>query len=335
MDLREIFSKLKQTTNSITSNPLLNLFEDEDLVMIDDQSKTDMFIYEKNRNIQKLVRNLNVDFDSKLKSAFDEYSEAITYIKLKEKFPLADRIKETRTKTPDFKIQFQEEGYGNKKEFTVFAELKTLNFSQGDLNYKESMNTALDAQIDIEKQLKQGNKIGFGISYIQPLYNSNKKYDPYSRKFAIETLIDKIDQNIKEGQFEMGETMLFLDLKQLALPGNYIETNTPIHKEKMNSSYVSGICWNTAFGRRGHLLFRPIEFEGTKNTDKELEMNGILVRYPFIKAIVFFHYEQEDIKRTSGLHRYGESSEGIISFLNRFCDFVNDDHNTNGFKSKE
>jgi hypothetical protein len=330
--LTEKFANFKRDTNFITHNPLLTSFEQKELENLDKAALTDSFIKEKKKNILQLVKDIKLDFNPKLKNAYDEYSEALAYLRLKSTFGNVDRIPETTNKTPDFKIAFSHKSNGEKENYLVFAELKSMAYANGNLNYKDVMDQGLKSQIEIEEQLKRGNRIAFGITEIQPLYKDNKKYDPTSTKYAIEALIDKISQNLKPDQFSMGETVLMVDLKQLVLPSHFKEGAVPIFQEGMYGSYVSGVQWNTVFGKKGHLVYRPIEFEGKENIDGELERDGILTDCDWIKAVVFFDYTlSEKDPKIVGLHKYGKISDGVSAFLHRFCDFVNDDKNTEGW----
>lgn len=223
--MREQILALKQRTNSITSNPLLNCFDDKLLAAIEEAGRTDAFVAEKQKKITALTRNLPIDFQEQLKSAFDEYSEALAYLYLKAKFPRTERIPETNRPTPDFKIEFEPGPHLDAEGLQrIYAELKTMSFADGKLNYKNAMNDALASQIDIEGQIMSGKKIAFGEHVIQPWLKSGRaEYDPYSFKYVIETFIQKIDQNIKELQYKGGDTILLIDQQQLIIPNSCME----------------------------------------------------------------------------------------------------------------
>lgn len=331
--LQDIFLSLKHQTNPLTINPLLDCFDQDDLAALDIRAESDLFIAEKKKNILELIKEVSIDFDPKLKGAYDEYSEAMTYIRLKNIFGTVERIPEGKEKTPDFKIELNYDDNGETKVCKIYAELKSMSFAFGNLNYKKAMEQGLDAQIDIEKQLNQGRQIGIGFTEIQPLLKGNKKYHPTSTKYAIETLIEKIEQNIKEGQYINGETVLIVDLKQLVLPSYFKEGGVPIFHEKQNNSFMSGVQWNAAFGKVGHLIFKQLEFEGKGNVDGELEREGILISRDYIKAIIFLDYALSDKHpKIVGLHKQRNISDCVQDFLHKFCDFVNDEKNTNGWR---
>lgn len=325
------FLKLMQESNSITHNPLFLCFDLEELAMLD--ASQDKFVTSKKKNILKLIKGIGVDFNPKLKSAYDEYREALTYLMLKEKFPNSDRIPEEKTKTPDFKIPFIVYDNGDEVNYSIYAELKSMAFSDGNLNYKNTMEQGLNAQIELEIQVQQGKNVAFAITEIQPMHKSGKKYNPSSTKYAIESLIEKIEQNIKPDQFSFGDTVLIIDLKQLTLPSFGEEGAMPVYVEQQFNSFVSGVQWNVAFGKRGHLLFKQIEFEGKENTDGELEKEGILVSRDWIKALIFFDYTLSDVKpKVVGLFRANNTTDAVEHFLHQFCDIVNDDQNSRVWK---
>ena len=75
---------------------------------------------------------------------------------------------------------------------------------EGTIKHKDIMHDSLDSKIEAEEQIKKGKKVGFGTTEIQPYYSGNKKYDPRSTRLVIESLIDKINQNIKRAAIFIG-----------------------------------------------------------------------------------------------------------------------------------
>jgi hypothetical protein len=72
--LKDKFLTLKQQSNSITNNPLLNSFDQEKLEKLDSEAVSDTFIADKKNKILDLIKDTKIEFDPKLKSAYDEYS---------------------------------------------------------------------------------------------------------------------------------------------------------------------------------------------------------------------------------------------------------------------
>ena len=322
---------MSQDTNSVTYNPLLGAFELDDLSRLDELSISDEFIKQKRQAILRLIKDIGIDFNSKLKNAYDEYCEAIVYLILKNKFEKVTKIRENLNGSPDFKVEFAIDVNRISQKFEVFAELKAMSFADGNLNYRNVMDQGLQSRISSEEQQKEGKRITFGIIEINPWHKSNKNYDPYSRKYPIEVLIEKIEHNLKEAQFLLGETIIIIDTKQLSLPDYYEEGGVPTFIGGTVKSLISGVPWNVTFGKIGHLVYKPIVYEGEKNIEGELDREGILHNRDWIKAICFIYYTNLKQVKILGLHRYKESSKAIIFFLHQLCDFVNDDLNTNGW----
>ncbi len=328
MQLSKKISELKQETNTISSNPLLNNFEENYLQEIDNTAVNDNFIKEKKSNILNLIKEIGIDFDDKLISAYNEYSEAVTYLILKSKFYSVERVLESSIKTPDYKIQFAEDNQ-NENSCTIYAELKSLSFASGKLNYIKAMEQALDSSIDIVEQKKQGKKVAFGVSVIQPFKKFNKPYDSLSLRSVIEIINEKINQNIKKDQYCLGETILIIDLKQLQIPQNFKESAVPVYQENMYNSPVSGILWNVCFGKVGDPIYKFIEFEGSDNIEGSLNVQGILNENNYIKAIVFLiHPFRGGTPKISGLYKTENASHCLDKLLSDFCDFINDEKNT-------
>lgn len=121
-----------------------------------------------------------------------------------------------------------------------------------------------------------------GIHIVCPYYSPNKNYDPYSVRFVIESLIDKINQNIKVGQYLSGNTILLIDFSEQLLL-----TSKPCQAIQEISLGVSGELWNVAFGKIGTKIFKSPEFDGAENDDGELLKEGVLLNNPYIKGIIF------------------------------------------------
>ncbi|MBK6949087.1 MAG: hypothetical protein IPH16_14430 [Haliscomenobacter sp.] len=100
--------ELKQSVSGISTNPVLDLIELSDCQQLDSLAKSDAFVSKKIKEIIKLSENLKLDFDSKYKSIYDNYSEATLYAFLRQKNNI-EAIPEGITKTPDFKILIDNE----------------------------------------------------------------------------------------------------------------------------------------------------------------------------------------------------------------------------------
>lgn len=322
--LKDRILKLKQDTSSITENPVLKAFDLSACEAIDTLAATDTFVEEKRKLCLNYLSELLVDFASKYKQAYEEYNEAVIYLALTKMFTKVERVPEGATKTPDLHIC--DDG---DFPFRVYAEVKALSFLDGDLNYKAAQQSGVAARIDIEQQIEGGKRIAFGTTIISPFLKNKKA--PTTREL-IEIYINKISQNIKPGQYTLGDTVLIVDIKQLLLGSNWDASAVSFYMEPQYHSIASGVLWNAAFGRVGQAIYRPIEFEGKPNTDGELAKNGVLVENDCIKALIFVTYKNFTEPRYLGFIRSKDIDTPAGIFTSKLCSFYNDEENSEAWR---
>lgn len=226
-----------------------------------------------NSSIDKINRNIE-DYAS-IVELKNSYSEAYIYSKLNA-FINISKVKEQDTKTPDYKVHFQDSD--------IYIEMKSLNMFEGVYKQKTIMQSAFNNKVKIESEIKNGANFASSVQEIAP-YKSNTED---SIKTVIESLIDKINQNVKSGQYEH-DTVLLIDFSnqltllsptKLAVLEHYHDTET--------NSDVSGELWHVAFGEYGKQLKNIVKFEGDdRNKHQVLEKDGILTEHSFIKGLVF------------------------------------------------
>jgi hypothetical protein len=321
--LHDRILELKQETSTITNNPVMDAFNLEECKYLDNQYTTDSFIKGKVDKCLGYLQNLKVDFNPSYKSAYEEYNEAIIYVDLLKKFQTT-RVPEATTPTPDFSVMDN-----GQFPFNIYVEVKALSFLDGNLNYKEAQKSSLEANISIEKQLQEGKQIAFGETIISPFLKRDKLP---STKELIEIYIDKINNNIKSGQYGLGDTVLLIDIKQLLVGSHWDESGIALYQEGLMKSIASGVLWHTAFGQTGEMIYKPIEFEGKSNTDSPLTKNGILIDHSFIKGLVFATYKNFQERKYLGFFRYEEQDNQAANFISLFCDLHNDNKNTEAWR---
>ncbi len=325
MSLASYIARLKNENYKITTvNPLLDAFDIEFCRNIDCILENNDFVKRKQKKIIKLLKDESVGVDDKLKSAFEIYNELYNFIELSKKVKIKP-IKESKQKTPDFEIFSR-----NGERF--FLEMKTVGFVGGNINYNKTIENGLDAKIKLDEQVQQGKRVAMSETVIAPLkpIRNDKDYDPFSVKYFIETLIEKIKQNIKTEQFVHGKTLLLIDLKLIVVPSSCEEASIPIYPELRHFSLGSGVFWNIAFGVKGDKIFCPIEFEGKQNIEGELSTNGILIEEENITALCFRVYEMNNNNVLIGFARQKEIEQCEI--LYSICDIINDEKNSHGWR---
>jgi hypothetical protein len=314
---------LKQDISLYSVNPVLDAFNLDDCSKLDSEYYSDEFIRKKVDECLKLLNGIGLDFNPKFNSAYEIYNEAVIYFYFKNRFQIQP-IKEEKYSTPDFHIKLKK----NKND-ELYLEVKALSYLQGSLNYLAAQKDGLNSRVSTENQLKSGKQITFSEMIISPFQKDGSQ--PTKREL-IEIYIEKIKQNIKENQYKFGESILLVDTKQLLLGSRLTDSAVALYQERLCQSIASGLLWHVAFGNIGNMIYQPIEFEGAKNTAGLLEKEGILSEHKFIKGLIFVVYENFEIRKNIGFYRYDEQDCIAAEFINDFCDFWNDDNNSEAWK---
>jgi hypothetical protein len=327
MTVRSIVESKQQDVKEHNSiNPVLDCFDLDECDLINN-NMDDPFVQEKALEIEKILKPLGPDFVDEYCTAFQEFNEAVYYLSLKKKGITVTRIPEVKgKKTPDLKVEFD--------SCTIYVEIKTLSFFNGKSNYTDAQGSAMDQQIEIQRQEKSGRLVAIAYHEIAPFYKPGDKYDDRSVKCLTEMLIGKIKNNVKKGQFEEGNTILLVDMKQLLTLGRIEEDILPFYRCEGpgDNNIVSGMLWTTACGRAGGTVLRPIEFAGKPNVEPPLEYDGILPAHEYIEGVIFGCYEKRMERKLCGFQRHVEDDDCTGEFIRKVCDHWNDDVNSNGWK---
>jgi hypothetical protein len=325
MSLWENILEKRQEIQGLTCNPVIDCFDKEECDQIDSNTH-DAFVAMKKKNIVETIKVLKTDFSDEYCRAFQQYNEATYYLMFKNKGYTICPVPEQgdrNLKTPDYKIS-----YGGND---FYLELKTLSFFNGSQNYYEAQDGAMASAISIDEQLAQGKRVAISSHEIAPYKKPGEGYCGSSVKYLVKILIEKITQNIKSDQFAIGDTILFIDMKQLLLMGSIEQNLLPFYFDDQYGSIASSMLWNVCFAHAGSIELNPIEFEGKESVGGYFDKNGILVDNPFIKAIVFGCYEKRMERHLVGFVRHpGEDT--VANFVNESCAYTNDDMNSMGYK---
>ncbi len=306
------------------TNPVMDAFDLKLCRIIDEEAREKPFLNKKRKACLEFLRGCHVGHSDKLRQAFESYSEAANFLLLADKINVEAVPESGAIKTPDFKLIVG--------DVQLYAELKTLNYSGGNINLHDAVDNGLQARIQQIEQQKRGQD-GCVVVALDP-YKKGSNYDQKSVKTPIEVLIEKIKNNLVPEQFELGDTALLVDLSMLPLASsNTLLTGIPYYQEETYKSYVSGILWNVAFGRVGDPIYRTIECEGKPNLEGRLDKNGILIDAPYIKGLCFRTMKWSVGRKTIGFWRYGDVvSVNVKTVFNEICDFQNSDVNCQGWR---
>lgn len=273
--LRDRILKLKQDTNSKTNSPILNSLNlgfIEKIELEAQKAKTrndnnsffkraynEMLTYtdqcEKNIQHQALIDLKNL------------YYEVYIYSKLNSLF-LIEKVSETSTKSPDFKITFNDSD--------IFIEVKSINMSDTINNHNSILQDGSNKKKDLQSQLDDGKKIAI----------VEQVYKPYKLgQHIVETIVEKINQNVKQSQFAHGDTILLVDMSQLPIshPDTAIYKTYPL--PQFTDKEVSGVLWHIAFHQLNDNFFEINDRE--EIVELSFNVEGILVSHPYIKGLIF------------------------------------------------
>lgn len=332
--LYEIVLKKRQDVSQITSNPTLDAIDLAFCEDLDELASSDKFVLGRVKTcIKELHAARGIDYNAHYRTAFEAYNEAVVYYDLRARGATVNSIQETKTPTPDFEVRFTyNNGIGEQVTSKVFVEVKSLGFADGNNEYLRVQKAAFESNLNIEEQRGRGRRVCSSFYSISPLgYKDN---GPTSE---IEELNKKINNNIKEAQFQYGngnDSILFVDLSQFMFPFPKEEC-LPVYPDLLRKYSASGRLWLLAFGKEGDRVFSWPEFEGKSGFDKDLAMPGILICHSYIKGIVFCSGSEKSKRKLFGLYRSSDTDTEVAVFLHHFCDFVNDDINTYGYKYYE
>ncbi|SMP15273.1 hypothetical protein SAMN06265339_1376 [Desulfurobacterium pacificum] len=325
--LCEKLEKFKRELYSISGSSLFKNIDYEDCKRICEKAGHDDFIGSALLELEKVIDSMKLDYDETHNNFHKKYWELFTYHFLKyEKRICIDRIKETSSKTPDFQVTF------NDKRFSL--EVKTLNRVYPNLRYKEEQEEFLETKVKLEEKLRE-EKIASAVNIIQPYKGRDENYNDSSVALVIETLISKIEHNLKLGQHpsSFDRRILWVVLEQLPLFNEGKKVSVPVYPDfSYSCACISGELWYTCFGERGDLIFKPPEFEDRSNIDRRLEKDGIMKTHKEIDGVVFLIVQLDGKKETVAFHRYDDSL--LKEFFYTFADYTNNDINENDYYYK-
>jgi len=320
MKTSEKILKLKQDISSITSSPLIESIDISKVQQFEFDSK----YAEKIKSIEACLANSDYLHSDNHKNIYSAYNEMIVYESIEQKTTI-EFVREIKgIKTPDYRI--------SKNDYFCFADLKTLNFSNGNNNYIDIQEQSSKSKIKLEKEVSKREKaVNFGEPVIISPFKKGNNLNHYNLNIIIEDIIDKAKQNYKEEQVNYNGTkgIFIVDLSQLLIPPDLNEA-IPVKRGILYKELNSGILWNAVFCEIGDPSYNWIEFEGKPNVGDRFKKNGILndpLNFKNLSAVVII-VSNSDTKKLIGFHNAKEDDENLLEVLYSMCDFVNDDLNS-------
>jgi len=321
MCIHEQLLRFLQDANELTYLPLLQEIDLPTIRRMEEDAHSDEYARRKCRKIRELLPSLTIMNINTQRSIFNHFAEVRFYYELRNESVIT-AIAEGNGPTPDFRIDFEGSA--------LFGEVKSISMAGSDANYTGVIWDAFGAELEFERQRRQGRRACIAEFVIQPARRAegDRNYDSRSARAVIEVINTKIRDLFNPAQFALGPTILFADLSQWALGCDAVRSLIPCYHEEWPGSNGSGVLWQVAFGRLGDLVFRPPEFEGASSDDGTLATQGLLLEFQTIAGVVF-RYGLGDRARFLGLCQANQETP-VARFIRQVADHVNDDQNTYG-----
>jgi hypothetical protein len=308
-----------------SSNPIFNLFSDEKCKEIDCLSKENPVIRKQRQTMLDLLKEDSTEVSKKHEECFTLYNEiqAFNLLSAKdESVMFVPKSEIQRIATPDFSKKC-----GSGK--TVNVELKTLSFKGSISNFKR-IQKEMDATDHENPQWLYTSAFGY----------DQKEMESNTRRTVIEQLSARIIAHYQKRAFA-----------QVSFNGNpgillidtiLLEQTLPIYLQDSLPAYFldccySGSLWNSVFGKMEDRIFQcvrqsaNIKHNSMPSEGQLLRRNGIMVEINSLHAIIFIvrTVHKNEVGQIIGFTRSNLDQPEIIECANNFCDFHNDEINSN------
>jgi len=304
---------------------------------IEDASSADATLADYCQSMATLVKRQDFMLRGELVSEFAQvFGEAHFALLCYERgIPITKIQEQKNKKTPDF--------LHSSPRQSLYFEVKTLSVVSGGRGINDDLLSALDAQIDIERQLKANKRVAIGVSEMQPY--AEKPHREGTISAVISTLIEKARQNIKNDQYVNPNTFLVLNL--CLIPPSITDKRTlrPAYcDDYMFPKAISGDLWMLAFAQPGMLVHGCPDFEGKPCVESVMQKLGILADEEFknIQGLLAVVYPLGGKPQIYGLFResdytdWTDSNANMMDALGKLIGNAwNDDVDSNGWQLAE
>lgn len=301
---------------------------------IEDSATDDIALSDYKDKLIALLSNNDFALKPNLVNEFVQMlGEAHFYVLCKSKGIFLDRVKEQKTnKTPDFRLSCD--------TVDAYFEVKTPSMVFGKEGIENTLESSLDAQIDIDGQRKLGKQVSIGVSESRPYHT--KPDERGNLRGIIETLIEKARQSIKQEQYSNPNTFLVMNFCMLPPSTTDNRGLRPAYcDDYMFSKALTGDLWMLAFAKPGMMVHGCPEFEGEPCIEGILEKYGILEdeEYKIIAGLIFVVYSLSGDPQIFGLFRHEDierwsiKEELVWTELNKLVgDNWNDENDSYGYR---
>lgn len=327
------FNQAMQNASSVTRDPYLAKLA-PGLAAVEANLQAIPVLASYQVTLDTLMTDSKFGVDGSLTEKFAQtLGEAHFLVMCHDKGIALQRIPEEKNKkTPDFGASFGSQN--------VFFEVKTLSVVNGHRGITAAQESSLDANIDIESQLKRGERIAIGISEAQPYAT---KVDRDKTILGVtNTLLEKARGNIKSDQFAEPNTFLVLNLSVIPPLVTEPKALRPAYPDDyMFPKAVTGELWMVAFGGKGMPILGSPEFEGKPCIEGIFDKVGVLVdsEYASVAGLIIMVHPLSGPSQLFGLFRSkdwnywnDQNPDLVLNLLKMTGKNWNDCGDSNGWK---
>jgi hypothetical protein len=334
MSLFNIFRDVLQEAISVAPNKYLHFLSDA-VRSVESASITYPILSQYIKKMQKIVSRSNFALNADHTNEFVQLlGEAHFFLLCAERGISLNRVPEGTNKTPDF--------HHPTNDIDIYFEIKTPSVVDGRIGINRALESFLDAQIELEKQVAAGKRVASAISVIQPYGDRPYKSNNGIISAVIETLIEKTRQNIKLEQFINPNTFLVVNLCLIPpfRTDNYV-LRPAYCDDYMFSKALSGDLWMVAFAKPGMLVYGCPEFEGKPAIEGIIDKCGILTDPDFnnISGLLFMVHpwgknpEIWGLFRSTDYFQWEDKIPTVHMAISKLAqDNWNDDKDSNGWQ---
>jgi hypothetical protein len=182
---------------------------------------------------------------------FEAFVEAWAYRRLRK----CVRVSKIREGSGEARLDFRCELNG--REF--FVEVKGPDIVDGDFHHEELMRASTEAQIDLDAQVRSGERIAMAVHSVDPFGKfKDEHYDASDLTVAIATLRERARNLFEVRQFSLGPTFALMCVDRYAIPGNR-RAILPDYRvggiwDRIPDNRQSGVIWQASFGEAGTVI---------------------------------------------------------------------------------
>lgn len=306
-----ILNKLKSDAASTAENQILSSIDTTLISQMDEYAKIDPTFSKMYKKFVSIIAPLSFEYTDGWIQARQEFFECETYFNFYPRIIL-NKIKESSSKSPDFKFIF------NKSDY--YLECKSLSWESPSSTLKETQEESFENKTRLEAASSSAPGV-YSVSQSISPYDLSKDNYPYWLK-PVCVLLDKLNNNLKKGQLNQENTILFVDLGILTFAEKPTDSIKPFVTSREKDRIWNGTLWTLCNGIENQIVFGAGNDFLRENNIARLRYNGVFQDFQNIKAVIFRCLWDKYMHNLVAIVRDKEyETKDILEFLNIKCNF--------------